>query len=307
MGESLRHAGVPSVLQSRQNNADAAVDWIERHALTRVVIKPLRSAGSDGVSICSSEPDVRADISRILGKENRVGTPNASFPVQEFLEGEEYVVNAVSADDFHHIFEFWECRKQTRWHDGHEVRIYDAEVLLDEEGERQQSLRDYIGAVLDAVGLRFGPSHAEVMYTRRGPVLIEVAARLQGSVDPTAVEAATGTSQVRLTVDAIARHPEFAHVAGHRRKPGHCYAVSLISHEHGILEAAPVIDQVRTLSSFFSLTSTLTPGAPVARTVDLFTSPGVVYLVHDSAAQVASDYRLLRQFEADGYRLRRNR
>lgn len=49
----------------------------------------------------------------------------------------------------------------------------------------------------------------------------------------------------------------------------------------------------------------LRPGSPVRRTVDLFTSPGHVYLISEDPGDLDRDYGRIRELEADGlYRTR---
>jgi biotin carboxylase len=55
--------------------------------------------------------------------------------------------------------------------------------------------------VLDALGIRFGPAHTELMLTKEGPLLIEIGARLDGSDAPIIGERAYGINQIHLTAD----------------------------------------------------------------------------------------------------------
>jgi len=55
--------------------------------------------------------------------------------------------------------------------------------------------------VLDAVGVRNGCGHTEVIVTAEGPRLLEVGARPAGGGHQMITELATGTNQIRRTVD----------------------------------------------------------------------------------------------------------
>merc|ERR1712157_367768 len=76
-------------------------------------------------------------------------------------------------------------------------------MLLPPSGEVQDKLVDYVFKVLDAVGLQHGPCHTEVMLTPRGPVLVEVNARMHGLQGSQLIELSTGTSKATFTADAI--------------------------------------------------------------------------------------------------------
>ena len=54
--------------------------------------------------------------------------------------------------------------------------------------------------MLDAVGIRIGCGHVEVMMTADGPRLIEVAARLAGGGHQMVSELATGDNHIKRTV-----------------------------------------------------------------------------------------------------------
>merc|ERR1712178_394386 len=75
--------------------------------------------------------------------------------------------------------------------------------MLPPDGPEQDALTSYVFRVLDAVGLRFGPCHTEVMMTPRGPVLVEVNARMHGLQGPLMTEFATGTNIAKYMADVM--------------------------------------------------------------------------------------------------------
>ncbi len=42
------------------------------------------------------------------------------------------------------------------------------------------------------------------------------------------------------------------------------------------------------------------PGSKVSRTIDIFTLPGIVYLVHDDKNVIEHDYQAIREMEKGG-------
>jgi hypothetical protein len=54
------------------------------------------------------------------------------------------------------------------------------------------------------------------------------------------------------------------------------------------------------LPSYWGMISKIQEGADIHRTVDILTSPGHVYLVHDSSQQIMRDYLQLRSWESSG-------
>src|SRR5262249_49080320 len=132
---------------------------------------------------------------------NVLSLVNEAVLAQELIAGEEYVIDTVSWDGEHRPAAFWRYGKPAPEYAT--VGLFVTKELLPFEGALQEELFDYVRGVLDAVGIRFGPGHAEVKVTSEGPMLIEVAARLHGG--PKAHEmcrAAFGGSQLDLVVDA---------------------------------------------------------------------------------------------------------
>ena len=87
--------------------------------------------------------------------------------------------------------------------------------------------------MLDALGIRFGPAHTEVMLTATGPVLVESGARMHGSVPDEIVDRCTPSHQT-LTAEA---YLEPRSVARRAARPyelmAGAYCVMLISQHEG--------------------------------------------------------------------------
>ena len=69
----------------------------------QVVVKPVESAGSDDVTLCTSMDHVKQAFGNIQGKINGLGLENKATLVQEYLHGTEYVVDIVSRNGHHKI------------------------------------------------------------------------------------------------------------------------------------------------------------------------------------------------------------
>merc|ERR1712118_449555 len=72
---------------------------------------------------------------------------------------------------------------------------------MEPSGDIQDQLVDYTFKMLDAVGFKHGPSHNEIMFTERGPILIEVNARMHGVQGPRVIELSTGTNKADYACD----------------------------------------------------------------------------------------------------------
>ena len=109
MGETVRAAGVRAVRQlqaSTWSRVEAyLLDW--NPSPFKVILKPVDSAGSDGVTLCTSMDDAKKAFGDIIGKVNALGIVNEQLLVQEYLEGTEYVVDMVSRDGEHKCVAVW--------------------------------------------------------------------------------------------------------------------------------------------------------------------------------------------------------
>merc|ERR1719422_2311284 len=116
-------------------------------------------------------------------------------------------------------------------------------ILLTSTGEKEDQLAEYVFKVLDAVGLRYGPCHTEGMFTKRGPILVEVNARLHGLQGPRLIELSTGISKATYAADTILGKGDLFHKLYQEERPGRylyprlrqCVCVVLVSSVQGYL------------------------------------------------------------------------
>ena len=76
--------------------------------------------------------------------------------------------------------------------------------------------------------------------------------------------------------------------------------VSLIAPTDAVIHDGGAAAKLRAVPSVYDVLGDLSPGTRVDRTVDLFTSPGFLYLVADSEDEIERDYKLIRELEQDG-------
>ncbi|MFH7334871.1 ATP-grasp domain-containing protein [Streptomyces sp. KHY 26] len=298
MAQAVAAAGLATAASLVTGSPDELHAWVRQRGEWPVVLKPRASAGTDQVHFCHSAEQVDAAFAAISAATDRYGGRNMTVLAQQYLHGEEYFVNTVSRDGVHHVVEVWRYHKSLI---AGTVPMYDYEepVPADAPGVRQ--VADYALAVLDALEIRNGAAHTEVMLTADGPVLVECAARPGGAHAPEVVSRCLGTNQIDLLARVIARPGEAADGTLPRYRIGTPLRyVSLISHVDGVVPDAARLAPVRALPSFTELVLAAPEGSPVRPTVDLSSSPGYVYLSAPDAAQVEADYRRLRELERTG-------
>jgi hypothetical protein len=195
----------------------------------------------------------------------------------------------------------------------------------------QDSLRAYVAKVLDALGLHFGASHAEVIVTKDGPCLVEVGARMHGALGPEVMQEATGFGIHEFVADltiggkAADRVRELCKKDCKYKLVKHAYEGKLnnrpewrltdvIQEEIGAI--LPGIDNKITLSgasvmqaehNFVNLYpnairhfhSTVHRGDRLPITVDALTSPGVFLIVHESERECEAAIKAVRKVERE--------
>ncbi|MFZ3475027.1 ATP-grasp domain-containing protein [Streptomyces sp. 4.24] len=298
MVEAVKSAGLRGAEQHITADEEEAVEWFGKLG-GRVVVKPLRSSGSDGVRFCDSADEVREAFRGVLGQDNAVASQNEAVLLQEYLFGTEYYVNTVSMDGRHHVTDIWE----TTHISANGVRdLLDSAHLLTRRGEVQDALVAYTGAVLDALGVANGPAHTELKLTPGGPALIETGARLCGGGLPVLVRTALGEGQLEWTLDAYLEPGRFLERCGEDyRVERFVSSVGLISPRSGTLVDYPRLPEVRALESFHQLKMGVAPGGTLHRTVDDFKIPLLVELAHEVEAVVHRDRGTIRQLDGEGF------
>jgi len=293
MAQALRAAGVRAIEELKTADADQAIAWAMRRDDWPVVVKPVDSAGTDGVVLCETPAAIRAAFAATIGKPNALHGANEQLLVQELLRGTQLFTDSISWDGVHHVSECWRDNKRRLG----EAFVYDYEELLDPRGEQQDQVIPYVHTVLDALGIKYGPAHTEVMLTDSGPVLVECGARMHGSVRDDVIDRCT-PSHVTVTVDAYLDPASVARraAAGYTLDAA-SYCVMLISHQEGRVVAPAGMREVEQLESFAGTISMVEPGDTITPTVDLFSCPGIIYLVHPDRGVLQRDYERIRELE----------
>lgn len=292
MAMAVQRAGLPVVRQFCSASHDAVARWLRDSGLEngKLVLKPPKSGGTDGTYVVRPGEDWRGCFDRINGAVNRFGQRNAGVLVQEFAEGTEYVVDMYSVDGRHGLTEVCSYRKHAR---GNKLGLYDRTDFLAPDAPGVPEVTAYAARVADAVGIREGSTHVEVVLTADGPRLIEIGARLAGTPLQQAARLATGDCQIDRTV---------RHVLDGEFTPGYqllqqATVVCLSASHAGFLCNAEILDNLRDLPTVRQVSLPHCTGEYVPATEDLFTLLGWVLLASPSAADLERDYAAVRETE----------
>ncbi|WP_342723598.1 ATP-grasp domain-containing protein [Bradyrhizobium sp. B097] len=299
LSDALASAGVRSIAQVVSDNAGEIAKWKHQAGFDEIVIKPLNSTDTEDVFLCSTDVDVQRAVGAIVGKTNRVGASNRFALGQEKISGQKYTVNAVSIDREAFVTEVWTC--DTIPIEGASP-VCSLERLLGGMEPIVHELSDYLVRALQALQIVDGPAHAEIIVDHRGPVLVDFGARLQGTMSAKARTMALGHNHMTLTAWRYADPKSFA---GYMRRRGAykrqalALCVSLISDTGGVVAGYPGLEAIRKLPSFADAIAFVPIGQKLVPTIDLASTPGIVYLVGNELRQLEDDYRKLRAMRMD--------
>lgn len=298
MVETVKAAGLRGARQLLTADVDELTRW-HRTIGGRIVIKPPRSAGGDGIAFCDyPEESVRA-FRAIMGTENVFAQRNDSVVAQEYLPGVEYMVNTVSRDGRHRVCDIW---KTTRISANGIPDLCDALCLIASDEKVVPRLSEYAFQVLDVLGIRHGPAHVEIRMTPDGPCLVEIGARIPGGEIPYHAARCIGAAQLEWTVDAYV-HPErfLARYQEPYRVQRSCAIVAMVSPFEGTLLRYRDLDEIKSLDSFLEMRVLVQPNGRIRRTVDDLTYPVVVILEHESEATVMRDLGTIRYLDGAAF------
>lgn len=292
--EVIRSKGVRAAKQLLATNLDELENFLRDWNPNpyKVIVKPNESAGSDDVFLCKSHEEVIAAYNCINGAINLCGEINKGVLVMEYLEGTEYVVDSVSRNGVNKVVSIWKYDKREA---NGQFNVYFGMELCPVKSDHEMELIEYANAVLEALQIANGPSHMEIIVTKNGPRLVEVGARCHGGHGTwSAISGpAYGYDQLGATIacyddkdssifDALPAYPKLPKIYGKE--------VFLVSYREGTIRDMPGLEKVKQLKSFSKIDLGVKVGSKLHKTIDLFTMPGRVQLLHKDELQVERDF-----------------
>lgn len=301
----LRHAGLYGPDQHVHADPEVLVDWADSGPGYPVVAKPRRSAAGDSVYVCETADELRSAAKAVLTAETIYGEPNHDVLVQSYLRGAEYVVDMVTYEGRRYVCGVWEYRKRLL---PSGRNIYDREYLLSPDEAPAATLIGYVRAVLDALDIRYGPTHAEVILTSDGPALVEVGARIAGNMHPGFHDRCAGANQATVTALAYLDPERFHDRYGERvyTRLADAMCVTTSTELSGTVTAldTDAVRAIETLPTVYGLDLKIEPGGALRPTVDLYSSTMRIFLRGPSRAAIERDYQRIKELKDSVYRIR---
>ncbi|WP_419420170.1 ATP-grasp domain-containing protein [Legionella sp. D16C41] len=294
MQKALQEAGVPALKTISTASEDEAETWLKLNQLTDapLIIKPPISAGSDKVFHIPAKGDWKKAFNQVLTEPSKLsGAINKTVVIQEQAIGTEYAVGTVSANGKHYLAHLIKYNKTSF---NNRQTIYDYVEFVPYNEKAHQELFAYTQKALDALGIRWGAAHNEIMLTKEGPRLIETGARMCGGPVVGFAREASGSSQADKLVEIYAdgdvaiKNYELTKTV---------VPVFLKSPANGQLANVEALTNIPKLLTFLNQHIWFKNGDFVPQTVDYLTSIGIVALAGDRKS-IFLDYQKIRHMES---------
>ena len=280
----------------------------------RVVVKPLRGVASDDVHLCSTLPALRKAFHKILYSPV-FGSPKEAkheqVLVQEFAAGIEYAVDVVCRNGERKVAALWRYDKRAV-NDAPFVYLCTELVSsISKEGVEQEVCK-YVFKALEALGVRWGLSHVEVIVgtSNTGKVqirLVEVNCRQHNTDFMPLANACIGYNALDMVLAAYLGDAETEKTSSTSRGPrwesipslptthAHGAIVHFVSHVEGSISRIrfDVLEEIEDLPSVMDLhvyPQFMEVGNSIAKTIDIRSDTGWAHIMNDDEDEFRRDY-----------------
>ena len=298
MQRALAEAGLACISTHVLEGKAAAQSVLEHWDAYPCVLKPQSSAGGEGVVFCRNRAELQSAIlAADWGGFSSTWSDNDCFVLQPFVTGKEYVVDMVAQQGTYVVASV--CRYIRCDELGIEgcPFVKKFTFLLDPSSDAVRALVDYAKHAASAMGIENGAIHMELLDSPNGPVMIEVGARLHGTITPVLFAhcyAPHLLEQLYFSSFAPAAELSDARLI----KPG--IISDVISTSPGVFGGTPegLPAAVSQLSSVIGVQLNVEEGQPFKKTSDLFSSSMNAAFSHADAAVLWADVQVFEQLTA---------
>ena len=299
----LKKPVVRTIKQEVVTTREQLEKWAKEHNKWPIAIKELDGAGGKNFFEAHNMEQAISAFNQIM-KHSSVsleGKQNTAVLVGEFIKGAtEYVSNTIGVNGKHIVTEQWVYKKVNNG----PYLVYDRMALIPRRGEVESRLAEAHLFVVEALGIKNHASHGEYFVTSSGEIiLVEVGARLMGSMAHDYSDLALGKrkNQISRLADALASPKKFLEGRGRDYKVDGAYEwIGLINNKEGVTLTEKGVEKIRSLESFVEGTFGQFLGKELPITKDLYTMPGNFLLYNKNPKALERDYRLVREWEANG-------
>ncbi|ROM89594.1 ATP-grasp domain-containing protein [Pseudomonas brassicacearum] len=175
-------AFIPTTVLNGRESAQLSLSQWDRYPC---ILKPQSSAGGEGVQRCNNASELQQALDNASWNTfSATWTFNDHFLIQPLIQGPEYVVDLVACAGTYFI------SAVCRYVRSDELGIADCNFvkkftfMLPLDSPVSKVLSDYAKLAAKALDITYGAVHMELILREYGPVMIEAAARMHGTITP---------------------------------------------------------------------------------------------------------------------------
>jgi hypothetical protein len=291
MLEAVAETGLPTPRFITTDNLQEIKQWIQKEQPYPMVLKPVAEAATFGVFIIHNEAQLESAFSQLAPRNSLLQQSlSKNLLAEEFLHGEEYAINTLSHQGKHYLIDIWRYHKK---HTKEGYCRYDRTVLQASNFEHHEALMSYVFSVLDALDIRFGVGHCEVMCTAEGPRLIEIGARLSGISDKALWNRCLGYNQVDLCVASYLGQTSDFSFLEHNIPKEDAMVITLENDLSGKILQMPDPEVIKQCQSYYKHAFNYGVGQQIGPTTSPTDAPGRITLVNGNRDILLKDYEFL--------------
>lgn len=293
MQESLKDANLRYIRSKAISSFEEAKEFVSEVDSSKVVIKPSVGRASIGVCICQNDDEIRdaIDIDKDVVEHEGAG----EMIIQEYIGGEEYVLDSVSCNGLNRITAGYKYKKIAL--EGG-AAIYDYLINVDDSDPTFKEIMEYHKKVIPAIGIEYGAIHAEYKVDEKGPVLMEVNCRPNGGFQLYCVEDdAWGEHHAGASLEAYINPDEFMKKYDEKFNIQNYYVrKDLIVPEECFVVKNNVQTAFKDLESF-NCAVAFGEERVYPKTIDLSTAGGIIHLTNADKDRLMEDVETVKRME----------
>lgn len=290
MKQAIARAGLDHARGGKFSKIEDALSFVDKNLEYPIFIKPPAGAGSQNVFKCKSRDEFIEKFNIVLTTPDDYKKYADSVVVEEMIDGDEYAVNIFGDDKKVVVTSIWKYIKITN---EFADNLYWNDILMDINDPQFTELKDYAVKLYKAVGISLGPGHAEIKLSKRGPIAIEIGARLMGSANETYTQIGTKIDSPLETLKVfktgksdVPENPVVYEYLG---------LANLPFTQKGKIKAINGLDDIRNLPSYFTEEMPIKIGDEIEPSVNLDMILCGIWLRSNSYKQLIKDQEKIHQ------------
>ncbi|AMD17806.1 hypothetical protein TL18_07110 [Methanobrevibacter sp. YE315] len=294
MQESLKKSNLRYIKSKAITSFEEAKEFMSENDFSKVIIKPSIGQASVGVCLCENDDELKHAID--LNKDIEL-FDNDEMIIQEYIEGEEYVVDSVSCKGINRTIARYKYKNVPNVS---EAATRDYLISVDEDDPNIKEIMEYHKKVIPAIGIEYGAIHAEYKFDSKGPVLMEVNCRVNGGMQIYSVEdKAWGESHACAALEAYLDSDRFHEKLNKELKINNYYVRKyLIMPKECFVLESHVNDVFKDLESF-NVAIEFGGNRFYPKTVNLSTIGGIIHLTHGNKDKLMEDVAFIQRMEKE--------